>query len=265
MANSSTTSLDRPGISAASAAWWLAAYALLLTAGLAALSVLVAGERWTWSWKGQVIADNLAGLRSAVKLLALGIYLSLACTFVPLNTGVVVAAVAMHQARLAPDLPSTALLVGLVGAAASTIANLNDYHVFSLLLRRRRVAAVRHTRIYRAAAAWFAREPFGILVVFNIVPIPVDVIRMLAVTYGYPRRPFAIANFAGRFVRYAAIAGLTYALGCDYGWLVVAAALAVAVAFAAARLGRRLTRKAPAETDETPAPPSAPAAQETKP
>lgn len=234
----------------AGVAAWLGGYALLLTAAVLLLRAQLAGGQWTWSWKGQVIADNLAALSPQVKLLILGIYLSLACTFIPLNTNVVVTAVALRQAHLADSLFMTTVLVGLVGGVASTIANLNDYHVYCLLLRNRRVASVRQTRLYRGAAAWFAKSPFLLVTFFSFIPIPVDVVRMLAVTYGYPRVPFAGANFVGRFARYAALAGLTYASGEKYGWLVVVGVLAVAVVLAGVKWFRRPKDQPPAAAQE---------------
>ncbi|MCY2931903.1 MAG: hypothetical protein NTV86_20890 [Planctomycetota bacterium] len=239
-----TTTPDCPPVSGAGIAAWLGGYVLLLAGALLLLRAQLAGGDWVWSWKGRVIADNLANLSPQVKLLIMGIYLSLACTFIPLNTNIVVAAVAVPllppHPSLADSLFMTALLVGLVGGLASTIANLNDYHLYCLLLRHRRIAAVRQTRVYRAAAAWFARRPFLLVTFFSFIPIPVDVVRMLAVTHGYRRGPFAAANFIGRFLRYAVLAGLTYASGERYGWLVVAGVLALAVAFAAVKLvGRR--------------------------
>ena len=134
----------------------------------------------------------------AVKLLIFGIYISLCCTFLPLPTTPIVAALATREAAVTGELWSTVVLVGVVCAAASTIANLNDYHIFTWMLRSRQVAGVRRTRMYACAARWFARSPFVILVIFNIAPIPVDVIRMLAATHRYPRVPFAAANFVGK-------------------------------------------------------------------
>ncbi|MEI7837515.1 MAG: hypothetical protein WCK05_14035 [Planctomycetota bacterium] len=247
-----TTTLDRPPVGVAGVAAWLGGYAILLAGAVVLLRAELVGQNWVWSWKGPVIAQNLAALSPQVKLLILGIYLSLACTFIPLNTNVVVTAVALRQAHLADSLFMTALLLGLVGGAASTIANLNDYHLYCLLLRHRRVAAVRQTGLYRRAAAWFARSPFLLVTFFSFIPIPVDVVRMLAVTYGYRRGPFAAANFIGRFARYAALAGLTYALGERYGWLVVVGALAIALVFAGAKLLRR-----PKHSPSDPPPPVA--------
>ena len=257
MENSLTIPPERPPVGLGGIAAWLGGYVLLLGGAIVLLRGALAGEHWTWSWNGRVIAENLAALSPGVKLLILGIYLSLACTFVPLNTNVVVTAIALPQAHLAGSIYTTALLVGLVGGVASTIANLNDYHLYCLLLRNRRVAAVRQTRLYRAAAAWFARRPFLLVAFFSFLPIPVDVVRMLAVTYGYRRGPFAAANFIGRFARYAALAALTYALGERYGWLVVVGALAVAVVFACVKwLGR------PKNDPSDPPPPKA--AQENR-
>jgi membrane protein YqaA with SNARE-associated domain len=193
------------------------------------------GEPWTWAqWRAHP-ALVLAATSPAVKLLAFGIYVSLCCTFLPLPTNWMVAAVAMQQCAVAPTVWATTAAVASVGALASTLANLNDYHLFTWMLRSHHVAKVRHTRLYHASARWFARSPFFILVVFGIIPIPVDVIRMLATVYRYPRLPFAAANFLGRFVRYAVIAFVTFQLG-NKGWWAVLGLLGLAVVLAAIKV-----------------------------
>jgi len=221
---------------------WFAAYALFVVACALPLVLLALGQEWSWrTWRYEFL-DTFASTGAGVKLLFLVIYLSFCCTFLPLPTGWLVAVVAMQQTSVADSLPETVLLVGLVGAAGSTIANLNDYHLFTWMLRHHRIAAIRTTRIYRLGSAWFGRSPFVILVAFNIIPIPVDVIRMLAATNRYPRVPFAAANFVGRFVRYAIIAAVTYLLG-EKGYIAVAALLVLAVVLGAIRLLPALARK----------------------
>jgi membrane protein YqaA with SNARE-associated domain len=106
------------------------------------------------------------------------------------------------------------------------------------MLRSRRIARVRSSRIYHAAAEWFAKAPFFILVLFNVMPIPLDVVRMLATTYQYPRIRFAGANFVGRFLRYGVIAFVTY--WWNLGWIAVVSLLALAIAMGVARLLRPL-------------------------
>jgi membrane protein YqaA with SNARE-associated domain len=176
-----------------------------------------------------------------VKLIFFGSYLSLCTTFLPLPTGWIVAAVATREAAVGSNAWTTTLLVATVGAIGSTIANLNDYHLFTWMLRSHRVAKIRHTKLYEKSAMWFSRSPFFLLVVFNIVPIPVDVVRILATTYRYPRGPFAAANFIGRFLRYAVIAFVTY--WWNLGYVAVLALLALAVVLAAVKAIPYLYRK----------------------
>ena len=221
---------------------WFGVFALWLLATGVPLALLAwrhAPDAGAWTDRPY---DAFVALPPAVKLLGFALYISLCCTFLPLPTGGVVAAVAMRDVAVGGGLVSTTLLVALVGAAASTLANLDDYHLFTWMLRHRRIGAVRQTKTYRLAAAWFAEAPFFLLLLFNVIPIPVDVIRMLATTYRYPRVPFAAANFLGRLVRYAAIAAGTYALG-DRGWLAVAGLFALAAALGLAKLLPRVARR----------------------
>ncbi len=234
---------------------WFTAFALIWLAGLGLLIALLMREQIGWpdSWKG--FLDSIAQTPAAVKLLVFGLYISLCCTFLPMPTGPVVALVSLQQSAVGSNIVTTTLWVALVGAFASTLANLNDYHAFTLMLRHHRVARVRDTALYHKTAHWFHKSPFGILIVFNIIPIPIDVVRMLATTARYPRLPFAVANFIGRAIRYAVIAAVTYALGEKYGWVSVVVLLGVAVGLMLYRtvpgLVRRIGRTDRDETEET--------------
>ena len=210
---------------------WFALYAVMLAAAGAWLAVLLTAQSGGSLGSWAQFKTSLPGMPLAVKLLTFGIYVSLGCTFLPLPVNWIVAAVATHTVAVGTGLWDTVLLVGVVGAAASTMANLNDYHLFTWMLRNRRIASVRHTRIYEIAARWFDKSPFFLVVVFNILPLPVDVVRMLAATHRYPRVPFAAANFVGRLIRYSAIAYLVY-----YFELSVETAMLIMLALAAAML-----------------------------
>jgi len=137
-------------------------------------------------------------------------YLSLCCTFVPLPTTWFILLVAsdLFAARvgLAGDWIIRLLLVATLGAVATAMANLNEYHVFTYLLRFRRVARLRDTRTYRSAARWFGTSPFWVIVLFAFLPIPVDVVRWLAITCRYARVRYFAGYFCGRWVRYAILA-----------------------------------------------------------
>jgi len=210
---------------------WFALYAVILAAAGGWLAVLLTGQTGGSLDSWAQFKASLPEMSQAVKLLTFGIYVSLGCTFLPLPVNWIVAAVATRTVAVGTGLWDTVLLVGVVGAAASTVANLNDYHLFTWMLRLHKVAKVRHTRIYKIAARWFDKSPFFLVVVFNILPIPVDVVRMLAASHRYPRVPFAAANFVGRFIRYGAIAYLVY-----YFELSVETAMLIMLALAGAML-----------------------------
>lgn len=222
------------------------AYFLTYLAGLAVavavLILLIHQEDPSWQeWKSDPVKAFTA-ISPAVKLLGFAIYLSLCCTFIPLPTSWIVAAVATRQAAVAAGVwgneavvaAVTTLLVATAGAVGSAVANLNDYHIFTLLLRHGKIAGIRLTRSYQKAAKWFGRSPFFLLVLFNVIPIPVDVVRMLATTYRYPRGPFSLANFIGRFIRYAVIAFVTF--WWNLGWIAVLTLLALATIMAIVKI-----------------------------
>jgi membrane protein YqaA with SNARE-associated domain len=221
---------------------WVAVYVAYFLLLAVPLVMLLVADGNTWDdWTGHTAATFRAST-AAAKLLALALYVSLCCTFLPLPSMWMVSAVATQQVAVTGDVWTTTLIVAVVGAFGSMMANLNDYHIFTWMLRHHRIAAVRHTRTYRRAARWFSRSPFLILVVFNLIPIPVDVVRMLATTYRYPRVPFAAANYVGRLIRYAVIAFVTYKLA-DYGWVATVALLGFALALGLGRVMLSVVRR----------------------
>jgi membrane protein YqaA with SNARE-associated domain len=136
-------------------------------------------------------------------LSALLLYMSLACTFLPLPTAWIV----LWAAREAGPVP-----VALVATLGTCVANLHDYYIVSGLCRLGRVQRVRQTRSYARAVGWFRRAPFLALTVASFVPISVDAVRLLAISAGYPRGAYVLATFAGRFPRYLLLAVLGHEL-----------------------------------------------------
>ena len=57
---------------------------------------------------------------------------------------------------------------------------------------------------------WFERAPFLTLAMASFVPIPIDIVRILAASTGYSRVKYTLATFAGRFPRYLLLAWLGY-------------------------------------------------------
>jgi len=220
--------------------WWAAygAYLLILAVPLV---LLVLREPWHWSAWRLHFQETFKATSPAVKLLTMAIYLSLATTFFPLPTGWLIVCVATREAAVAGTAWGTTLEVALVGAAATTVANLNDYHLFTWMLRHHRVARLRQTRLHGRAACWFAKDPFLLLLIFGLLPVPVDVARILAASCRYPRLPFAAANLLGRIVRYAVFAFVTY--WWNLGWVAVAALLALAAVMGLGKAAVSLLRR----------------------
>ncbi len=140
-------------------------------------------------------------------------YMSLCCTFFPAPTTWMVMMLASNYVANELGVLSypvgRMIVVASVGAFGTAMANLNEYHIFTFILRYGAAAKVRRTRFYAVAARWFGYRPFWTIVLFSFIPIPVDILRWLAITYRYPRFPYFMAYYLGRWVRYAGLAGVT--------------------------------------------------------
>jgi len=136
-------------------------------------------------------------------------YLSLCNALLPLPTAWIVMLAATNLvADYAPPW-ARVLLVAVLGGLATTVSNLNEYHILSHPVGRRLRDRVRNTRAYRWAIQWFNRAPFAALALMAFIPIPVDVIRWLAILRRYARPRFAAAYFIGRGGRYLIFATLS--------------------------------------------------------
>ena len=174
---------------------WFAAFVLWMTA-LAATGVL--------SFHRVELGH---GASLGVWLVALSMfYLSLCCLFCPLPTSWVVLLLASDAMNLTTSLPLRVALVSVLCASATAMANLNEYHIVTFLLRYRAVGHIRDMRFYHRAASWFAVAPFVTITAISFIPIPVDVVRVLSIAARYPRIRFAGAYFTGRVFRYALLA-----------------------------------------------------------
>jgi uncharacterized membrane protein YdjX (TVP38/TMEM64 family) len=131
------------------------------------------------------------------------LYMSVAFTFLPLPTAWIV----LWAAREVEPLS-----VALIGTIGTCIANLHDYYIIHYLFRVERIKRAKRTRFYKSAVEWFDRAPFLTLTVASFLPIPIDVVRILAVSTDYPRKRYALATFAGRLPRYLLLAYLGYEL-----------------------------------------------------
>jgi len=141
-------------------------------------------------------------------------YMSICCTFCPLPTTPVVLWMAAPAAG--GGLGLDPLTVAVLGAVGTAIANMHDYYLLTFLYRYRPVRRVRASGLYKRFAAWYNRAPFATLAAASFLPIPVDFVRLLAISEGYNRAKFAIGSLVGRWPRYLLLA--YFAERFDLGW-----------------------------------------------
>ena len=150
-------------------------------------------------------------------LAALFAYLSLACTFFPLPTAWLIVWAAAPAEGHGLGLPPLAVATG--GAVATAIANMNDYYLLTFLYRYKPVQKVRATGLYRRVAVWYNRAPFATLAAASFLPIPIDFVRLLAISEGYSRPKFALGSLVGRWPRYLAFAVLADQFKLGWQWV----------------------------------------------
>lgn len=149
------------------------------------------------------------------------IYVSLACTFIPLPILWIFLWISREH---------NPFLVASLGAIATSIANLHDYYILNSMLRIKRLSRLKESRWYRRAASWFERYPFWTLSIANFLPLPVDVVRLLAISTGYSRIPFTGASLLGRFPRYLILATVGYELKLSNKGIVIVLCVTIVIA-----------------------------------
>jgi len=106
--------------------------------------------------------------------------------------------------------------VAAVGALGTCIANLNDYVILGWLFRHQKVKKIRDISAYRRLLTFFDRYAFLTMAGASFLPIPLDVVRLLAISRAYPFPKYVAATFVGRFPRYLLIAYLGKELPTKY-------------------------------------------------
>ncbi len=155
---------------------------------------------------------------TAAALVMLLAYLSLACTFLPLpTTWLVILAAAPTEGG---GLGLNPWVVATVGAAGTAIANMHDYYLVTFLYRYQAVRRIRTKRWYKRVAAWYNRAPFATLAAASFLPIPIDFVRLLAISEGYSRVKFALGSLVGRWPRYLLFAILADEFKLGWQWVV---------------------------------------------
>lgn len=117
-----------------------------------------------------------------------------------------------------------------IAAAAtfgSVVVSFADYAMVESMLRRSRLAQqTRDSRLMQWGVKWMKRWPFGVVVVFSLMPLPISIIRVLAPVSGYPIGRYIAAQIVGRFPRFLILAMIGHAIQLPT-WLLVTVTLAL--------------------------------------
>jgi membrane protein YqaA with SNARE-associated domain len=143
-------------------------------------------------------------------------------------------------------------VVALTGGAATTLANLLDYEIFSSVFKTRLLRRIKESEYSQASIRTFQRVAFPALVAANVVLFSWDLVRLVAIAGRYPRVKYAAATFIGRAARYAVLAAAgeffkppIWAIGV----VAVVLALPAFVSWLRARFRRRPSREEGADAD----------------
>jgi membrane protein YqaA with SNARE-associated domain len=139
----------------------------------------------------------LIGSRGA-QLTGFFIYMSFACTVIPLPTPPYVVAMGktFHPA-----------LVALLGATGNCMAAFGEYYFITWLFSKGEIQArIENNRIFRRLKHFFNRAAFICLVITGFTPIPFEPFRLAAIVSRYSLVLYLLAVFIGRFPRYYLIA-----------------------------------------------------------
>jgi hypothetical protein len=175
---------------------WLAGLAALAHVGSVQLELGSPGAMGLWT------------------LSLMAFYLSLCNLFLPLPTAWIILLAASPDGGAFGSAWQRVAAVTVVGAAATAIANVNEYHVLSYVLGHGLGGKLRRTRVYEWAVRWFDAAPFQVLALIGFVPVPIDAVRWLAILrrYRVAFRPGlfrrrACATFVRGFSRLASLCG----------------------------------------------------------
>jgi membrane protein YqaA with SNARE-associated domain len=133
------------------------------------------------------------------------------------------------------------VVVAALCSLATGFANLNEYYLITFLLRYGKLGRVRENKLYRWAARWFSTSPLLIVALFAFLPLPVDVVRWLAILYRYSRVRYFVAYVLGRFPRYVVWA--LSAVWLDLNWWQIVVLQAVLIVGAGAFVVRSAWRR----------------------
>ncbi len=92
-------------------------------------------------------------------------------------------------------------MIVLFGAIGASISSIVEYYVIDFLMKFDRFAKLKQNGKYRKYASYFDKFSFRSIMLASLIPLPLDVIRVLAITRRYSKWKYLLATFLGRIPR----------------------------------------------------------------
>ena len=92
-------------------------------------------------------------------------------------------------------------MIVLFGAIGASISAIIEYFLIDFLMKFDRFAKLKQNGKYRKYASYFDKFSFRSIMLASIIPLPLDVIRVLAITRRYSKWKYILATFLGRIPR----------------------------------------------------------------
>ena len=135
-------------------------------------------------------------------------YMTVACTFIPLQTP----QVAMDYGARYGEMYGLYgfILIAVLGGIGSCISGMVDYTLVAVISQSKKVAKLKNSKtynkhlkpIYDYVEKLYEKAPFFILVIAAFTPIPFEPVKLLACIKKYNRLKFILAVFVARTPRY---------------------------------------------------------------
>lgn len=223
----------------------------------AAVKLPRSGTRFRIPEKGQALLllcfATLAGAVCWFAVPAARTVVLLGASVVPAHA--LIAAIAHEPIALAFAQRLSPLEIAVAGSAGACIAGAVDYLFLPALINhpllRRRYA---HTRLFTRSRRLFNTSPMAVLAVSTAVPfLPSYPVKFISFAARCPFWKYTLAQAAGRFPRYYALALLGHAISPP-GWLLALLLLAPLLLMGAKGWAGKFTHKVPSGQTRPPAP-----------
>lgn len=172
----------------------------------------------------------LTGSRGA-QLVGFFVYMSFACTVIPLPTPPYVVAMGstFHPGWVA-----------LLGATGNVIAAFSEYFLITWLFSKGEIRArVENNKIFRRLEHFFNKAAFICLVITGFTPIPFEPFRLAAIISRYSLVLYLLAVFIGRFPRYYLIAKIGHVFQIPAYLLVILVVVMVGISVISIWAGKK--------------------------